>query len=39
MALGQTPAQAAGIGIQGENKWLMMLREAIKGSQSTVEVN
>jgi transposase-like protein len=26
---GQTPAQAAGIGIQGENKWLELMKKAL----------
>lgn len=30
MALeGQTPAQVAGIGVQGENKWLELLRRSL----------
>jgi hypothetical protein len=26
---GQTPSEAAGVGVQGRNKWLAMLTEAI----------
>jgi putative transposase len=38
MALnGQTPAEAAGIGIEGENKWLTLLRRANKDSDSGIE--
>jgi transposase-like protein len=34
MALeGQTPAERAGIGIEGENKWLTLIRNAIKGEK------
>ena len=31
----QTPAQVAGIGIEGENKWLSLLRNAIKTEART----
>jgi len=30
---GQTPAQVAGIGIEGENKWMELLRKAMTSSQ------
>ena len=34
MALdGQTPAQAAGVGLGGKNKWMEMLREAVSENQ------
>ncbi|MGD0478392.1 MAG: hypothetical protein ABSB29_09545 [Nitrososphaerales archaeon] len=36
MALeGQTPAQVAGIGIQGENKWLALLKASITNRSET----
>ncbi len=35
---GQTPAQVAGVGIQGQNKWLAMLEEAIN-RDATVKEN
>ena len=30
---GQTPAEAAGVGVQGRNKWLMLIRRAIEESR------
>jgi transposase-like protein len=36
MALdGQTPAQAAGIGVEGKNKWMQLLKKAVDGSHSS----
>jgi len=39
MALnGQTPAQAAGIGVSGKNKWMELLREAVTRSETVGEI-
>ena len=39
MALeGQTPAQVAGIGVNGKNKWLAMLTEAVNNTDTTSHV-
>ena len=39
MALeGQTPADAAGIGVDGDNKWLALMKEALTTRDETPEV-
>jgi transposase-like protein len=35
---GQTPAEAAEIGVQGENKWLAMLKAALTNQSGTTEM-
>lgn len=34
---GQTPAQVAGVGIQGDNKWLAMLKASLTNQRGTME--
>ena len=32
---GQTPAERAGVGIQGENKWLSLMKASLKPKEGT----
>jgi hypothetical protein len=34
---GQTPAQVAGVGVEGKNKWLAMLTEAVNKTATTLD--
>jgi hypothetical protein len=39
MALeGQTPAEVAGIGVSGKNRWLAMLTEAVNNTDTMSQV-
>ena len=33
---GQTPAERAGVGVEGENKWLSLLRSALAKTESEI---